>query len=460
MIKKNQELINRLNMLSDGLLVFISFTAAFFLRSYCCKGGAQELRPNSYEYMAVGLSALQMIFYGMTGVYQAQRKRRLRILCCILLLDNFLGITVLQTVLFMLRIDIFSREMLLALFSLETLCVCVKHIAVRLFLRKIRKDGFNQKLIVLIGSGDTARNCQEELNRCPELGSQIIGYLSKYQRLPSLAWLGKPEELAEILERVKPDEVIAALEADEQIDINLLLYACDIAGVRLSLIPGFAVRRASGPQIDMINDIPLLVMRRIPLDYFLNAAVKRFGDFVCAAVLLLGLSPLLCALAIGIKISSPGPILFRQTRIGYRKKPFVMYKFRSMRRNDREDDGWTIRNDPRRTRFGAFLRKWSLDELPQLLNVLKGDMSLVGPRPELPFYVEKFREDIPGYMIKHLVRPGMTGLAQVRGLRGDTSIEKRIEADLYYIENWSPWLDTKILLRTIWHIKSDELISC
>lgn len=457
MIKKNQELLNKLNILSDGLLVLASLFAALFIQRFFSEEG-QASRQSVYLYTAGGMMLLQMLAYGMAGVYQPQRKRRLRRLCLTILLANLLGMIVLQAVLFLLELEDVSRNVLLLFFALETVSVCGKHIAARVLLREMRRRGLNQKHVVLVGSGSTARNCWEELNRSPELGSQVIGYLSQYKRLEALKWLGRPEELITVLNGVKPDEVIAALEADESIDVNSLLYACDAAGVRLSLIPGYAVRRTAGPQIDMIHDIPLLVMRRIPLDYVPNAVLKRFADILISFVLLLVLSPLFLLIALGVKLSSPGPILFRQSRIGYNKKPFVMYKFRSMELNGESDRAWTSKDDPRRTAFGSFLRKWSLDELPQLFNVLKGDMSLVGPRPELPYYVEKFREDIPMYMIKHLVRPGMTGLAQVNGLRGDTSIEKRIEMDVYYIENWSPWLDIKILFLTLGHIKNDELV--
>ena len=153
--------------------------------------------------------------------------------------------------------------------------------------------------------------------------------------------------------------------------------------------------------------------------------------------------------AVGVKLSSPGPIIFRQKRVGLNKKPFYMYKFRSMRVNAASDTGWSTNSDPRKTRFGSFIRKFSIDELPQFFNVLKGDMSLVGPRPELPHFVDQFKEEIPLYMVKHQVRPGITGWAQVNGLRGDTSIKERIEHDVYYIENWSILLDIKILFLTL-----------
>ena len=179
------------------------------------------------------------------------------------------------------------------------------------------------------------------------------------------------------------------------------------------------------------------------------AAVKRGFDIAVSALGLVLLSPLLLFLALGVKFSSPGPVFFRQERVGFNQKRFQMLKFRSMVVNDRSDTAWSSGGDKRRTKFGTFMRKTSLDELPQLFNVLKGDMSLVGPRPELPFFVEKFREEIPLYMVKHQVKPGMTGWAQVNGYRGDTSIEKRIELDLWYIENWSVGLDIRILFRTV-----------
>ena len=179
------------------------------------------------------------------------------------------------------------------------------------------------------------------------------------------------------------------------------------------------------------------------------AILKRSFDLFVSIVGIIILSPLFLILAIGVKRSSPGPILFRQTRVGYQRREFQMLKFRSMRQNDEENTAWTTNADPRKTKFGAMIRKFSLDELPQLFNIIRGDMSLVGPRPELPHFVEQFKETIPFYMVKHQVKPGMTGWAQVNGYRGDTSIEKRIELDLWYIDHWSAWLDIQILFKTV-----------
>ncbi len=203
------------------------------------------------------------------------------------------------------------------------------------------------------------------------------------------------------------------------------------------------------PQFDSLNGLPLINLRRIPLDNLGNAFVKRAMDIAGSLVLIVLSSPVMLLAAVGVKLSSPGPIIFRQKRVGLNKKPFYMYKFRSMRVNAASDTGWSTNSDPRKTRFGSFIRKFSIDELPQFFNVLKGDMSLVGPRPELPHFVDQFKEEIPLYMVKHQVRPGITGWAQVNGLRGDTSIKERIEHDVYYIENWSILLDIKILFLTL-----------
>ncbi len=190
-----------------------------------------------------------------------------------------------------------------------------------------------------------------------------------------------------------------------------------------------------------------------------NAFIKRAADIVCALLLIALTSPLMLIAAIGVKLSSPGPVIFKQERVGKDKKTFYMYKFRSMKVNSSQNTGWSKNEDDRKTWFGSLIRKCSVDELPQFFNVLKGDMSLIGPRPELPFFVEQFREEIPRYMVKHQVRPGITGWAQVNGFRGDTSITKRIEYDLYYIENWSPAFDLRILLMTVFCMFNKEKIN-
>ena len=229
-----------------------------------------------------------------------------------------------------------------------------------------------------------------------------------------------------------------------------VIQACEASGTKLSMIPFYAQYMPSHPQIDSLNGLPMINLRRIPLDNLGNAFLKRAMDIVGSLVLIVLTSPVMLFAAVGVKLSSPGPVIFRQTRVGLNKKTFHMYKFRSMRVNSEEGTRWSTNRDDRKTKFGSLIRKCSIDELPQFFNVLKGDMSLVGPRPEIPHFVERFKNEIPLYMVKHQVRPGITGWAQVNGLRGDTSIEERIRHDIYYIENWSFLLDVKILFMTLW----------
>ena len=245
------------------------------------------------------------------------------------------------------------------------------------------------------------------------------------------------------------DEVVASLSPEQVLYTKDIINVCEKEGVKLSLIPFYAEYMPSNPEFDNIDGIPLMNIRHIPLDNWINAFLKRLVDIVGSVVLIILTSPIMIFAAIGVKLSSPGPIIFAQERVGLNKKKFKMYKFRSMRVNNTETTGWSKNKDPRKTKFGAFIRKCSIDELPQFFNVLKGDMSLVGPRPELPHFVAKFKEEIPLYMVKHQVRPGITGWAQVNGLRGDTSIEERIKCDIYYIENWNFFFDVKILFLTV-----------
>ncbi|MDE7260692.1 MAG: exopolysaccharide biosynthesis polyprenyl glycosylphosphotransferase, partial [Oscillospiraceae bacterium] len=240
-----------------------------------------------------------------------------------------------------------------------------------------------------------------------------------------------------------------------------IISACELNGTKLSIIPFYAQYISSNPNFDNLDGIPLMNIRSIPLDNLACAFCKRAMDIIGSLLLIIITSPVMLLCAVGVKLSSPGPVIFCQKRIGRNKKPFYMYKFRSMQINDGQDTRWSSNQDNRKTRFGAFIRKCSLDELPQFFNVLKGDMSLVGPRPEIPFFVEQFKDEIPLYMVKHQVRPGITGWAQVNGLRGDTSIKARIEHDIYYIEHWSLWFDIEILLTTVFKGKflNDEVLT-
>ena len=230
-----------------------------------------------------------------------------------------------------------------------------------------------------------------------------------------------------------------------------MVAICEKSGVHTKFVPDYYKFISTNPVTEDLNGLPVINIRNVPLTNTVNKCIKRLVDIIGSIVCIILFSPIMAVVAVLVKKSSPGPIIFCQERVGLHNKPFKMYKFRSMgvQSASKEQKAWTVHNDPRVTPVGRIIRKTSLDELPQLFNVLKGDMSLIGPRPERPLFVEKFKEEIPRYMIKHQVRPGMTGWAQVCGFRGDTSIEGRIEHDIFYIENWTLSFDIKILFLTV-----------
>lgn len=457
MIRENQRLFNHLNMFLDYLLVFLSLPASFWLRFNLFQG-IPSVPLIRYVQAAFFVAAGQVLIYAFLGIYESVRKKRLYQDLGRIFWANTLGFILFQMTLFLLRSIHFSRGALVIYFVLVNALTGGKRIFVRKVLHHFRGLGYNQKFVILVGSGPLARRYLEQLEQSPELGLTVTGYVSDSRgELPGRKRFGDLSQLGAVLDRSKPDEVVAALEMEDYARMPLLIQACEKSGVRLSLIPFYADYMPARPQIDSLNGLPLINLRRIPLDNMGNAFLKRTVDIVGSLVLIVVTSPVMLLAAIGVKLSSPGPVIFRQKRVGLNKKEFYMYKFRSMRLNESSDTAWSTDSDDRKTKFGAFIRKFSIDELPQFFNVLKGEMSLVGPRPELPFYVEQFKEEIPLYMVKHQVRPGITGWAQVNGYRGDTSVKERIRCDIYYIENWTLLFDIKILFMTLFKgIKNQE----
>lgn len=451
MIKENQRLLNRLHVLSDGAVLYLSLPAAFWIRFHVLRGGTVTVPLWRYLVLGVVLTLAQLFVYAALGLYQSQRKARLVWELERLWLAGGLVMGALLSFLFVQRYVDYSRLTLVVWFFLSGGLLSCKRAALRRGLRYFRQRGYNQKHVVVIGSGEMARAYWETVRCDLELGYTAVGYVSVRPEpgLEGLRWLGGYEKLGGVLESGRPDEAVCAIGPEEYGRMPEIISCCEKTGTKLSIIPFYAKYMPSNPQFDELEGIPLLNLRRIPLDNWANALCKRGMDIVGSLALIAVSAPLMVACAIGVKLSSPGPVIFKQKRVGLGKRPFYMYKFRSMYVNGTQGTAWSTNHDGRKTRFGAFMRKCSLDELPQFFNVLKGDMSLVGPRPEIPYYVEKFKEDVPLYMVKHQVRPGITGWAQVNGLRGDTSIKARVEHDVYYIEHWSVLFDIEILLKTV-----------
>ena len=347
--------------------------------------------------------------------------------------------------------DIFYLSWLFSAVALSFLVMTLKKITMLAVLHTVRSKKKNMKRILLVtDSQEMADEYMEEIFDNPQFGYNVIGYVGNLNVI-GLPHLGTTGDLDRILKEESPDEVVLALDTVRKKLITRYISVCNNNCIKVMVVPAICGYFKSPRQISMMGNLPVLDIRSTPFDNGLNRFTKRVFDIIVSLILIIVTSPLMLFTAIGVKLSSPGPILFRQTRVGQKNKEFTMYKFRSMRVNNEEATGWSTEEDPRKTRFGAFIRKFALDELPQFFNVLKGDMSLVGPRPEVPFYVEKFKKEVPLYMLKHIPRPGITGQAQIKGLRGDTSIEARIEEDINYIENWSFWKDIRILLLTPIH---------
>ena len=348
----------------------------------------------------------------------------------------------------------FSRKLVIVFCAVNVTAETIERNLIRIFLRSMRAKGYNQKHILLIGYSRAAENYIDRVLANPEWGYQIHGILDDHKARGSeyrgIKVIGPISNLRNILNLNFMDEIAITLCIREYGILEDLVAECEKSGVHTKFIPDYNNIIPTRPYTEDLQGLPVINIRRVPLSDPLNAMMKRAVDIFGALVALILFSPIMLVTAILIKLTAPGPLIYCQERVGLHNRPFKMYKFRSMEVQDpkKEKNQWTSPHDPRVTPIGRFIRKTSIDEMPQLFNVLFGDMSLVGPRPERPFFVEKFKEEIPRYMIKHQVRPGMTGWAQVNGLRGDTSITKRIEHDLYYIENWTLGFDFKIIFLT------------
>ena len=457
MIKDNQKLFNRLHLIMDVLIVIISYAVAWFLHFEVFNDFGPEvgiLPMESYMRALIVIVPAYILLYYYCNVYKPQRTsgygREIYSIFC----ANTIGLVAIIVLLYIVKLNDYSRKMFFIFYVLNIGLTSLSRLIVRKTLRTMRAKGRNLKHILLAGY---SRAGEEYINRIlgnPEWGYVVCGILDDFVPAGTLyrgiKVLGRIDNLHEILPENELDEIAITLSLKDYDRLEEIVSICEKFGVHTKFIPDYNSMIPSRPYTEDLMGLPVINIRYVPLSNTLNSMAKRLVDIVGSLAGVVVTSPIMLIAAIAIKISSPGPVIFKQERVGLHSKSFYMYKFRSMEQQkpSEEQKAWTVKNDPRVTGIGRILRKTSLDELPQLFNILRGDMSLVGPRPERPHFVEKFKEEIPRYMVKHQVRPGLTGWAQVNGYRGDTSIRKRIEYDLYYIENWSMLLDIKIIFRT------------
>ena len=453
----SSQLSTRAHTLITAVLSYIGFIAAYFIRFYLMPG-VINYSFTMYSLMGLASALLHYVIYSLFFYSQMNLYRRYTRLVQRTVLCEILCVGLTLAALFLINLPLVSRMAVFISGVLDTVFICAKHYVVLRAYTALHRSGIYQRNTLLIGEGPTAQRYASTVLAQPEAGHHLVGYVAAWMFEPGSTRLGGYDDLESVLAATPVDEAIIALPAHEYIRLDHIICLCEKYGVPLRIIPCYEERISYQIVTSKFEDIQMIGIRDIPLNRLYNAFIKRFFDILISLSALIVLSPLMLVIAIGVRISTRDTIFFAQTRIGKNKKPFKMLKFRSMRTNDEEDSAWSTNEDDRRTFFGALIRKLSIDELPQLINVLKGDMSIVGPRPEIPHFVEQFRDEVPLYMIRHMVKPGMTGLAQVSGYRGDTSIRGRIDCDIAYIENWTIWLDIRIILRTFTSLVNDETL--
>lgn len=441
MIKNNQRMLNKVQVCMDAGIIGATYFFSWYLRfkSGLFVQDAGVLPAKTYFSALFLIIPGYLLLYSIFQLYMPRRVKSYRKELMDIIRANGIGFMIFILVLYFIKQEHFSRQMLCIFFFINISLEFASRYLIRTILWKMRKQGLNQKHILMIGESQMAEQYMDRLRENPKWGYQVFAHLKD------------EEKLERILEGNELDEVVIALRAEDYGKLERIVDVCEKAGVHTKMIPDFGNVISTRPYIEDVQGIPVIHVRRVPLNIMRNRVAKRAVDLIGATVAIILFSPVMLLTVLVVALTEEGSVIYRQERVGLHNQVFYMYKFRSMIMQDEEKEKaeWSTRNDPRITPVGKLIRRTSIDELPQLVNVLKGEMSLVGPRPERPQFVQKFRDEIPRYMVKHQVRPGMTGWAQINGYRGDTSIEKRIEYDLYYIENWTMVFDMKILILTI-----------
>lgn len=450
MIKSNQKYFNRLHVVLDAIIIAASYGLSWGIKFY---DDGRTMMNHMYIVGLICIIPMYLILYLIFNVYSPKRVQTIKEEISNIIKSNTVGLVIFIMALYMLHQPHFSRQMMFIFYIINNTAEIIFRNLIRWVLRKIRNRGFNQKHILLVGYSRAAEGYIDRIKANPQWGYHIMGILddnvktgTKYR---GEQVIGEISRLDDILLENELDEIAITLGIAEYAKLEKIVAICEKSGVHTKFIPDYNNFIPTRPYTEDLLGLPVINIRHVPLNGGFNKFIKRFTDIVGSFLLIILFSPIMLAVAFVVRVSSKGPVIYKQERVGLHNRNFVMYKFRSMKINRCDELHFTTQNDDRTTKIGKFIRKCSLDELPQLFNVLKGDMSLVGPRPERPEFVEQFKEQIPRYMIKHQVRPGMTGWAQINGYRGNTSIQKRIEYDLYYIENWTLWFDIAILFQTI-----------
>jgi len=459
MLKKYSQVFITFLFFGDISIVVLSWILSYYLRMYVNLIPLFKYPiPPIEVYLSVTIYAVVIwpIVLKAMGLYEPMRTVSLFKESIQIIKASAVATLIFITVVYFLREYKFSRVVFFYFGVISTLVLIISRASLRMTLRYFRKKGYNLRFVLIVGAGELGKRILQSINNHPELGLRVVGFLTRRKdkvgkEISGVPVLGLYEEVKEVIQSHPIDQVFISLPLEENQRLRRILEKIDNEIVDIKIVPDFFNYITLRGGVEELDNIPIINLRDSPL-YGWNRILKRILDIILSIIVLILFSPLMLLIAVLIKITSPGPIFYRQERMGLDGKTFTMLKFRTMKEDAEKEVGpvWAKEGDERRTRIGAILRRLSLDELPQFINVLKGDMSIVGPRPERPYFIQKFKDMIPGYMLRHKMKAGITGWAQINGWRGNTSIKKRIEHDIYYIENWSLWFDLKIIWLTIW----------
>jgi Undecaprenyl-phosphate glucose phosphotransferase len=457
MVKQRHQLFAFLFMVSDLGMVSVAWLGAYWIRFSTDVVPAFKGIPRVDDYllMLVPVWIIWGFVFRLMGLYRPMRGvRRIRELWLLVQANGFSLLLLIAFVFLFREKEVeYSRLVFLYFGAAVAAGTMIQRSALRFFLSEARRKGYNLRYLLVVGAGRVAEDIIFRIRNQRELGIQLVGCLSKEGgegRGPHGApILGRYEDLGDVLTRVSIDQVVIALPLEDSLIMPNIMACLRDTLVDVKIVPDLYQFVSIGGAIEEFEGLPVISVQGSPLEGA-GLIVKRLFDIVLGTIAAIVVSPVLLLVALLIRLTSRGPIFYKQERVSLDGTRFSIYKFRTMQLDaESQGPGWTRPDDARVTRLGRFLRSTSLDELPQLFNVIRGDMSLVGPRPERPIYIDQFRHRIPRYMLRHKVPAGITGWAQVSGWRGDTSIDKRIEYDLYYIEHWSLLFDLKILLLTV-----------
>ena len=460
MFKQHARLLNWFLAVGDLVITVGAFIGAFYFRFY--SGVMPPVRKipaiDKYLVLLVVILPLWLALFSTFKLYKSRRSHSIFADAQPLLLSLSVGVLLLFAFTFFYRATTFSRLTLTLFGGINFALLFVERVVMRIVLHRLRQRGYNQKRVLIVGAGELGLRVAQTVQSNPEMGYELIGFVDDYlvngiyKKDYGLEILGRTTETVELANKYDVEKVIIALPMQAIRKISCVVKMCEHEGIATDIVPDFFKFIQPRTRVENFAGLPMVSVRFTPVDSPAYRVGKRMFDMAFSGVVLLLASPLLLLIALGVKLTSSGPIFFLQERMGANRKPFRMIKFRTMRVGSEKFDnqaGLGIRNDPRATPLGKFLRKWSLDELPQFWNVLIGDMSVVGPRPERTYHAHQFKNEVPNYMIRHQVKTGITGWAQANGWRGDTSIAKRVEYDIFYIENWSFAFDLKIIGMTV-----------